>query len=299
MEKNIKNIRKQFRDNWVFYTSSELANKLKQYIDIDISNVYDPTCWQWNLLKVFDDNIKKYGQELDWNELEKCSDIPNFTWYRWDTLLDPAFMDMKFDAIIWNPPFSVKWEQKQDDRFCAWVLPPQSKADYAFMLHMLYLLSEAGVCVTLSAPGILYRWNAEWKIRKWLVDMNYIETIERIPKNMFVDTSIETALLVFRKNKNNTDINFIDWDMSRKVWIDEIIKNDYDLAVNRYLQKEETKESIDPVELQKQAREFFLKTMIAEIEFDKAICKIEWWDHGVFLNMINDVINSRIVYLQK
>ena len=135
-EKSIKNIRQEFKQHGIFYTPSALAERLKSYIDINPKSVYDPTCGAGNLLKVFDDNIKKYGQELDGEQLALI-DLPNFIGYAGDTLADDKFGDMQFDCIVANPPFSVKWNPdglKDDERFLhSPVLPPPSKADWAFM----------------------------------------------------------------------------------------------------------------------------------------------------------------------
>ena len=105
-EKSIKNIRKEFKDNGIFYTPPELALRLKSYIDFEPDSVYDPTCGAGNLLRVFHENVKKYGQELDPEQVELI-DIPNFTGYAGDTLIDDKFQKMKFDCIVANPPFSV------------------------------------------------------------------------------------------------------------------------------------------------------------------------------------------------
>lgn len=187
-EKSIKNIRQEFRKKGIFYTPSTLAKKIKSYVDIEPKSVYDPTCGAGNLLKVFHENVKKYGQELDEEQL-KMIDIPNFVGYAGDTLLDDGFSKMKFDCIVANPPFSVKWnpeELKDDIRFsCSPALPPPSKADWAFMLHILYHLSCNGVAVILEFPGILYRGQKEGKIRRWFVENNYIDRVVHIPNFYF------------------------------------------------------------------------------------------------------------------
>ena len=126
-QKSIKNIRQEFKDNGIFYTPPELAEKLKSYVDFEPETVYDPTCGAGNLLRVFHENVKKYGQELDAEQLGLI-DIPNFKGYAGDTLLDDGFSGMKFDCIVANPPFSVKWDPeglKDDERFFrAPALPP-------------------------------------------------------------------------------------------------------------------------------------------------------------------------------
>lgn len=154
-QKSIKNIRQEFKDNGIFYTPPELAEKLKSYVDFEPKSVYDPTCGAGNLLRVFPDNVKKYGQELDAEQLGLI-DIPNFAGYAGDTLVDDGFSGMKFDCIVANPPFSVKWNPdnaKNDERFQNIpVLPPPSKADWAFMIHIISHLSDHGVAINTYMP---------------------------------------------------------------------------------------------------------------------------------------------------
>lgn len=110
-QKSIKNIRQEFKNHGIFYTPLALAERLKSYVDIEIQNVYDPTCGGGNLLSVFDESVRKYGQELDEEQLSLI-DLPNFTGYAGDTLKDDKFSNVKFDCIVANPPFSVKWNPK-------------------------------------------------------------------------------------------------------------------------------------------------------------------------------------------
>ena len=180
---NIKSIKEEFKAKGIFYTTNELALLIKSFVNIDIDEVYDPTCGDGSLLSVFDDNIKKYGQEINDHQLEVAENrLTNFTGYCGDTLKDPAFIDKKFKCIVANPPFSIAWEQPifngifTDDRFrLVPALPPKSKADYAFILHILHFLETDGIAVVLNFPGILYRGNSEGQIRKWIVEQNYIE----------------------------------------------------------------------------------------------------------------------------
>jgi len=110
-EYNLKNIKQDFKDKGIFYTQPELALFMKNLIDIEIRDVYDPTCGAGNLLAVFDDDLPKYGQELNDHQLEYAqNNLKNFTGYCGDTLKDPAFMDKRFSCIMGNPPFSIKWE---------------------------------------------------------------------------------------------------------------------------------------------------------------------------------------------
>lgn len=247
-EKSIKNIRQEFKDNGIFYTPPELAKKLLSYIDFQPDTVYDPTCGAGNLLKVFDADIKKYGQELDPEQLALI-DIPNFIGYAGDTLLDDKFAEQKFDCIVANPPFSTKWnpnDLKNDKRFsCCLVLPPPSKADWAFMLHILYHLSDDGIAVILEFPGILYRGQREGKIRQWFIENNYIDRVVNIPSNTFEDTSIATCIIVLKKNRNTTDITFEDGDRIEVIPLEEIVRNEFTLSINTYLPDDIPKEDVD------------------------------------------------------
>ena len=186
-QKSIKSIRQEFRKGGVFYTPPELAEKLKEYVDISVKTVYDPTCGAGNLLRVFDDDVEKYGQEIDAEQLHGI-DIPNFHGAAGNTLMCDAFPDIKFDCIVANPPFSVKWEPDKldnDPRFSAApVMAPPSKADWAFMQHILYHLSDEGVAVVLEFPGILYRGQREGKIRQWFIENNYIDRVVNVPGNI-------------------------------------------------------------------------------------------------------------------
>lgn len=247
-EKSIKNIRKEFKDKGIFYTPTALAERLKSYITNNPKTVYDPTCGSGNLLKVWSSDVKKFGQELDAEQLALIDD-ENFVGHAGDTLENDMFNDMKFDAIVANPPFSVNWcpeNHEHDIRFkdlpC---LAPKSKADWAFISHILYHLTENGIAAVLEFPGILYRGNRELKIRKWFVDNNFIDTIVEIPANTFEDTTISTVLLVLKKNKKTTNIRFERNDKSREVSIEEIKDNNYTLSPNTYITDEQEQEVID------------------------------------------------------
>lgn len=247
-EKSIKNIRQEFKDHGIFYTPPELAKRLLSYVDIQPKSVYDPTCGVGNLLRVFPDSVKKYGQELDSEQLALI-DLSNFIGYAGDTLMEDGFAGQRFDCIVANPPFSVKWSPealKDDERFsCCPALPPPSKADWAFMLHILHHLSEKGVAVILEFLGILYRGQREGKVRQWFVENNYIDRIVHIPGNTFEDTSITTCMIILKKNKDTTDVIFEDGDRLETVSLEDIKKNGFTLSVNTYLQDNTPKEKID------------------------------------------------------
>lgn len=294
-QKSIKNIRQEFKNNGVFYTPLALAERLKSYVDIEPKCVYDPTCGCGNLLSVFPDNVKKYGQELDAEQINLIN-LPNFKGYAGDTLKNDMFLDMKFDCIVANPPFSVKWEPsdlKLDKRFvnCP-ALPPPSKADWAFMLHILYHLSDNGVAVVLEFPGILYRGQKEGIIRQWFIECNYIDRVVNIPGNTFEDTNISTCLVVLKKNKKTTDIIFEDGEKTKIIHQKEVVENGYCLSVSNYIQDDVIKEEVNPIELELHARKAFLQKLENELEFEKTVCEMEGISMQPFINAIKNILGK-------
>ena len=294
-QKSIKSIRQEFKDNGIFYTPPELSKKLMEYVDTQPDTVYDPTCGAGNLLRVFQDNVKKYGQEIDGEQLELI-DIPNFTGKSGDTLMDDKFKGMKFQCIVANPPFSVRWNPdvlKDDERFsCAPALPPPSKADWAFMLHILHHLSDNGVAVVLEFPGILYRGQKEGIVRKWFIENNYIDRVVNIPGNTFEDTSITTCIVVLKKNRTTTDIIFEDEERTESVSFQTIAENGFVLSVNTYLPEIVEKEEIDPMILESEARQSFLKKLRSELEFEMTVCDMEGISMNPFLKAIKRIVSE-------
>ena len=299
---NIKSIKEEFKAKGIFYTTNELALLIKSFVDIDINEVYDPTCGDGSLLSVFADNVKKYGQEINDHQLKVAENrLTNFIGYCGDTLKDPAFIDKKFKCIVANPPFSIAWEPPilngifTDDRFrLVPALPPKSKADYAFILHILNFLENDGIAVVLNFPGILYRGNSEGQIRKWIVEQNYIEKVIRIPGKTFVDTTIETALVIFKKNKTTTDIEFIDIekDKSYIATFEEIRANDFVLSVSSFVKDEVKQIKYNPNELQSNSRTNMIKKIKADIEIDKMVCELEGYNFTEYLDSLQAVVSS-------
>lgn len=207
---NLKTIKQDFKSKGIFYTTKDLALYLKSFLPDDVKEIYDPTCGNGGLLSVFDDDVEKYGQDINEEQVQAAREnLKNFHGVVGDTLAEPAFMDRKFKYIIANPPFSIKWEQQNDERFEGYpCLPPKSKADYAFIAHILHCLTDDGIAVVLNFPGILYRGQSEGKIRKYLVEKNFIDTVAMIDGGHFVDTKIATVMLILKKNRNTTDITF-------------------------------------------------------------------------------------------
>ena len=159
---NIKNIREEFKSKGIFYTQPELAEYMKSLVDIEIKDVYDPTCGDGSLLSCFPDDMPKFGQEINDHQLAVAEQrLKNFTGVCADTLKAPAFMDKRFSCIVANPPFSITWELPQtglfgDVRFNeAPALPPKSKADYAFLMHIIHLLADDGIAIVLKSTGIV------------------------------------------------------------------------------------------------------------------------------------------------
>ncbi|MAF43481.1 MAG: type I restriction-modification system subunit M, partial [Parcubacteria group bacterium] len=239
-----------------------------------------------------------------------------------NTLTEPHFGDDKpFDAIVSNPPYSVKWIGSDDptlindDRFApAGVLAPKSKADFAFVLHALSYLSSKGRAAIVCFPGIFYRGGAEQKIRKYLVDNNYVETVISLAPNLFFGTTIAVNILVLAKNKTNTNTQFIDASglfkketnnniltdnedpknpghiqqimgvfdnkknvehLARSVPYDEIVDKEYNLSVSSYVEAEDTREVIDITQLNAE-----LKTTVSKIDqlrndIDAIVAEIE------------------------
>lgn len=296
MAYNLKSIKEEFKSKGIFYTPPELAELLKSYVNFTPNEIYDPTCGDGALLNVFGDDVVKYGQEINLEQLQVAKErLKNFNGYCGDTLKDPAFKDKKFDCILANPPFSIKWEPVRDERFgdCP-ELPPPSKADYAFLLHILHYLSDNGVAITLNFPGILYRGNKEGKIRQWLIENNYIERVVNIPPDTFVDTKIATALIIFKKNKTTTDIVFEDRQLNKEriVTLEEIIQNNYNLSVSCYIQEEKPKIIVDAIELQNEAREQMYNRLKHDIAVDIMVCKFENLDKNVFLDNLIKIVEE-------
>ncbi|MDE5769250.1 MAG: SAM-dependent methyltransferase [Oscillospiraceae bacterium] len=244
-----KSFREELKAKGVFYTAPEMAEYMKKLLPDDVQEIYDPTCGNGGLLSAFGDDVQKYGQDIDGEQVRIAEErLQNFHGVTGDTLAAPAFLDRKFQYIIANPPFSVKWNPVEDERFSdAPVLPPPGKADYAFILHILYLLAENGKAVVMNFPGILYRGQREGKIRQWLCEQNYIERVIAIPGKKFEDTQIATCILILNKSKQTTDIIFRDEEtqLEKTVSLEEVKAQDFNLSVSSYIQIETEKEEID------------------------------------------------------
>jgi type I restriction enzyme M protein len=219
-----------------FFTPQEVSELLARIVShgrATVNKVYDPACGSGSLLLQFakvlgKDNVRKgfYGQELNITTYNLCRinmflhdiNYTKFQIYQGDTLIDPQHMDEEpFDAIVSNPPYSTKWIGDDsptlinDQRFApAGVLAPKSKSDLAFTMHMLSWLSTEGTAAIVEFPGVLYRGGAEMKIRKYLIDNNYVDTVIQLPANLFFGVSIATCVIVLKKSKRENKTLFID-----------------------------------------------------------------------------------------
>lgn len=316
-----------------FFTPQEVGELLAKITVMgktEINKVYDPACGSGSLLLKFakvlgKDNIKQgfFGQEINITTYNLCRinmflhdiNYNKFSIELGDTLLHPAHEEEEpFDAIVSNPPYSIKWAGKSnpllinDPRFApAGILAPESKADLAFTMHMLSYLSSKGTAAIVEFPGVLYRGGTEEKIRKYLVDNNFVDTVIQLPSDLFFGTSIATCIIVLKKNKQDNNILFIDAsnefvrgsnknklsdenieniltliknrtneeNKSVLVTYEEISNNSYNLSVNSYLKVTSDEEKIDIVELNKKIKEIVEKQDKVRKELDQIIEELE------------------------
>jgi type I restriction enzyme M protein len=313
-------------------TVSKLIAQLAMHKQTTVNKIYDPAAGSGSLLlqakKHFDSHIIEegfFGQEINhttYNLARMNMFLHNINYDKFNialgnTLLDPHFGDEKpFDAIVSNPPYSVNWIGSDDptlindDRFApAGVLAPKSKADFAFVLHCLSYLSSKGRAALVCFPGIFYRGGAEQKIRKYLVDNNFVESVIALAPNLFYGTSIAVNILVLAKNKTETKTQFIDAtgeDFFKKVTnnneltnkhIDKIMamfdskenvdhvaitidnskiaENDYNLSVSSYVEAKDNREKIDIKELNQQVAKTVVKIDQLRADIDNIIKEIE------------------------
>ena len=286
-----------------FFTPQEVSELLARITVVgkrEVNKVYDPACGSGSLLLKFAkvlgrDKVRQgfFGQEINLTTYNLCRinmflhdiNFEKFDIALGDTLIDPAHIgEAPFDAVVSNPPYSVKWPGKKnpllinDPRYApAGVLAPPSKADLAFTMHILYSLSVDGTAAIVEFPGVLYRGGTEQKIRQYLIDNNYIDAVIQLPKELFFGTSIATCIVVLKKSKHENAVLFIDASnefarrgnkntllpehqqkildafaerkdidyFARLVDSKEIADNDYNIAVSSYVEQEDTREVID------------------------------------------------------
>lgn len=308
---------------------SELLTRLGTVGKTEINKVYDPACGSGSLLlkaeKVLGkDKIRNgfFGQEINITTYNLCRinmflhdvGFDKFDIACEDTLLSPQHWDDEpFELIVSNPPYSIKWEGDDnpvlinDPRFSpAGVLAPKSKADLAFIMHSLSWLAANGTAAIVCFPGIMYRGGAEQKIRKYLIDNNFIDCIIQLPSNLFFGTSIATCIMVLKKNKADTTTLFIDASeecikvtnnnrltpenidnivklfterqdveyTAKLAKYDDIKDNDYNLSVSTYVEGRDTREQIDIAALNAQIAEIVARENVLRSEIDKIIAEI-------------------------
>lgn len=304
MAYNIKSIKKEFAEKGIFYTEPELANYLKSFLPDGVKEVYDPTCGNGGLLSVFDDDVEKYGQEINAEQLADAEKhLKNFHGICGDTLKNPAWMDRKFDYIVANPPFGIKWEPPKMDMFdrdprfeSVPVLPSRGMADFAFMLHILYMLSDKGTAVVLDSLAINFRDNAEGKIRQWMLENNYIEKVIYIPENQFVDTKIKTCIWVLSKHKENNEIIFIDKKTGKQAvfTIDDVRKKNFKLDANSYFPQEKAPELPKVPVLLKQIHDDVGGQLKAVVELTRQLGNEDCFE--IFIEEIQGILDNAKTY---
>ena len=286
-----------------FFTPQEVSELLARITLVgkkQVNKVYDPACGSGSLLLKFakvlgKENVRQgfYGQEINITTYNLCRinmflhdiNYEKFDIALGDTLLAPKHWDDEpFECIVSNPPYSIKWVGDEnpllinDPRFSpAGILAPKSKADLAFTMHMLSWLATNGTAAIVEFPGVLYRGGAEQKIRKYLIDNNYIDTVIQLPANLFFGVGIATCIIVLKKSKKDNATLFIDASgefihegnknklsdaniarileafvarkddahFARLVENDKIAENDYNISVSSYVEQPDTREEVD------------------------------------------------------
>ena len=309
---------------------SELLTRLGTVGKKEINKVYDPACGSGSLLlkaeKVLGrDAVRNgfFGQEINITTYNLCRinmflhdiEFDKFDIACEDTLTAPQHWDDEpFELIVSNPPYSIKWAGDDnpllinDPRFSpAGVLAPKSKADLAFIMHSLSWLATGGIAAIVCFPGIMYRGGAEQKIRKYLVDNNFIDCIIQLPSNLFFGTSIATCIMVLKKGKTDNKVLFIDASsecvkvtnnnkltpeninkivdtfaqrteeahFSHLAEYSEVQENDYNLSVSTYVEAKDTREKIDIVKLNAEIAQIVARENELRAAIDQIVAEIE------------------------
>ncbi len=316
-----------------FFTPADVSVLLTRLGTVgkkEINKVYDPACGSGSLLLKAEKILGKdairngfYGQEINITTYNLCRinmflhdvGFDKFDIACEDTLTKPQHWDDEpFELIVSNPPYSIKWIGDEDatlindPRFApAGVLAPKAKADMAFIMHSLSWLASNGTAAIVCFPGIMYRSGAEQKIRKYLVDNNYVDCIIQLPDNLFFGTSIATCIMVMKKNKADNKTLFIDASkefvkvtnnnkltpenidhivdvfskheeiqhFSHLATYEEVAGNNYNLSVSTYVEAEDTREKIDIVKLNTEIKDIVAREQVLREEIDKIISEIE------------------------
>lgn len=316
-----------------YYTPQEVSELLARITVVGkttVNKVYDPAAGSGSLLLKFakvlgKDNVTEgfYGQEINLTTYNLARinmflhdiNYEKFDLAHGDTLIDPAHWDDEpFEAIVSNPPYSIKWDGDDnpllinDERFApAGVLAPKSKADLAFTMHILHWLAVNGTAAIVEFPGVLYRGGAEKKIRKYLIDNNYVDAVIQLPPDLFFGTTIATCIIVLKKSKKDNSVLFIDASdqfirsgnknklsednqqkildaftdredieyFAKLVPNEQIADNDYNIAVSSYVEPEDTREVIDIKELNQQIAHIVTKQSELRTQIDAIVADLE------------------------
>lgn len=316
-----------------FFTPQEVSELLARITVVgksEVNKVYDPACGSGSLLLKYakvlgKDKVRQgfFGQEINITTYNLCRinmflhdiNYEKFDIAHGDTLVDPKHWDDEpFDAIVSNPPYSIKWEGDSnpilinDPRFSpAGVLAPKSKADLAFTMHILSWLSTQGTAAIVEFPGVLYRGGAEAKIRKYLIDNNYVDTVIQLPPDLFFGTTIATCIIVLKKSKSDNSILFIDASnevkregnknklkpqhienilktfteradkqhLAKLVKNADIAKNDYNISVSSYVEQPDTREKIDIIKLNREISEIVERQNVLRKAIDEIVADLE------------------------
>lgn len=309
---------------------SELLARLATEDNPHIRRVYDPACGSGSLLLKFaktvgkeNPNLQYYGQEINPSTYNLCRinmflhgiNFSNFDIALGDTLTTPAHLGLKFDAIVSNPPYSIKWVGDDnpllinDSRYSpAGILAPKSKADLAFTMHILAHLAETGKAAIVEFPGVLYRTGAEQKIRRYLLENNFVETVIQLPVNLFFGVQIATCIIVLRRSaKSDNKVLFVDAGkefekqgnknyllppyqdhiveaVTRRVDIPyftklvtnaDIIANSCNLSVSSYVEQPDTREKVDIEALNVRIAEIVAQGDRLRREIDRFVAELE------------------------
>lgn len=320
-----------------FFTPQEVSDLLARLTVVgktQVNKVYDPACGSGSLLlryaKVLGkDNVRQgfFGQEINLSTYNLCRinmflhdiNFEQFDIALGDTLTEPAHWDDEpFEAIVSNPPYSTKWVGDDDPTLIndpryapAGVLAPKSKADLAFTMHMLHWLAVNGTAAIVEFPGVLYRGGKEQKIRQYLIDNNYVDTVIQLPPDLFFGTTIATCILVLKKSKTSNDILFIDASelfiregnknklseehrqqildaftaredvehFAQVIKYEDVKDNDYNLSVSSYVEPKDTREKIDITELNKKIAEIVARQDELRRDIDAIVADLEGARH--------------------
>lgn len=296
----------------------------------EVNKVYDPACGSGSMLLKYEKVLGHgkvrqgyFGQEVNLTTYNLCRinmflhDIPyeKFEIAHGDTLIEPAHWDDEpFEAIVSNPPYSIQWDGDanplliNDPRYApAGVLAPKSKADLAFTMHILSWLAVNGTAAIVEFPGVLYRGGAEQKIRKYLVDNNYVDAVIQLPPDLFFGTTIATCVIVLKKSKVDNKILFIDGSAlfrrqgnknklttaHQQTILDafstredvphfatlvdhaKIAANGYNIAVSSYVEAEDARVVIDITELNAEIAKVVASQAMLRTEIDAIVADLE------------------------